>query len=100
MPVLLKYDEVHRALGLARTPGEMTIFSAKAASFFHASGMLALWPPTPTETTEVSLFPGVMSVALVIAAGCPSPRLRAPGTAARVRRAPAAHRFCSMPRPR
>ena len=69
MPVLLKYDEVHRALGLARTPGEMTNFSAKAASFFHASGMLAFWPPTPTETTEVSLFPGVMSVGLVVA-GC------------------------------
>ncbi len=31
--------------------------------------MLALWPPTPTETTEVSLFPGVMSVGLVVA-GC------------------------------
>ena len=74
VPVLLKYADVHRALGLARTPGEMTIFSAKPASFLHASGMLALWPSTPTDTTEVSLFPGVMSVALVIAGCAAGPR--------------------------
>jgi hypothetical protein len=67
VPVLLKYAEVHRALGLSRVPGEIAIFSASPASFVHASRMLALWPTTPTETTEVFLFPGLTPIALVIA---------------------------------
>jgi len=75
VPVLLKYADIHRGLGLARTPDEMTIFSAKPASFLHASGMLAFWPSTPTDTTEVYLFPGVTPIALVIA-GCAAGLLR------------------------
>ena len=53
----------------------MTLFSATPASFFHASDMLALWPSTPTATTEASLFPGATAVALVIA-GCAAGLLR------------------------
>jgi hypothetical protein len=75
VPVLLKYAEVHRRLGLSRTPEEMTIFSATPASFFHASGLLAVWPSTPSDTTEVFLFPGVTPIALVIA-GCAAGLLR------------------------
>ncbi len=75
VPVLLKYADIHRRLGLARSPDEMTLFSATPASFFHASDMLALWPSTPTATTEASLFPGATPVALVIA-GCAAGLLR------------------------
>ena len=68
VPILLKYDDIHRALGLSRLPGEMAGFSATPASFLHASRMLALWPTALTASTEVFLFPGVTAVALVIAA--------------------------------
>jgi hypothetical protein len=67
-PVLLKYVAVQRGLGLARTPGEMVLFSAKPESFLHASGMLAFWPSAPTLTTEEFLFPGMTPLVLVIAA--------------------------------
>ena len=69
IPVLAKYASVQRGLGLVRTPGEMALFSAKSASFFNASGMLAFWPASVTLTTEEFLFPGVMVLVLVIA-GC------------------------------
>lgn len=67
LPVLLKYAAVQRSLGLARTSGEMALFSAKPASFLHASGMLAFWPSAATGTTEEFLFPGITPVALVMA---------------------------------
>lgn len=68
VPALLHYARVHRALGLARTPGEMQRFSAKLDSVIHAGGMLKFWPSQPAETPEGFLFPGITSVALVIAA--------------------------------
>jgi hypothetical protein len=67
VPVLLKYRAVQGALGLARTPGEMVLFSAKPDSFVHASGMLAFWPASGALTTEEFLFPGITAVALVAA---------------------------------
>jgi hypothetical protein len=58
---------VQRALGVARTAGEMVLFSAKPDSFLHASGMLALWPASGAQTTEEFLFPGITAVALAAA---------------------------------
>lgn len=68
IPILLKYSSIQRGLGLARTSGEMVLFSAKPSSFLNASGMLALWPSATALTTEEFLFPGVTSVALVAGA--------------------------------
>jgi hypothetical protein len=68
VPVLLKYAAVHRALGLARTRGEMTLFSATPASFLHTSGMLVFWPSSAARNTEDFLFPGITPIVLVAAA--------------------------------
>lgn len=66
VPILIKYASVQRSLGLVRTPGEMTLFSAKAGSFLNASGMLAVWPSSSALTTEEFLFPGLMPLLLAI----------------------------------
>jgi hypothetical protein len=83
LPVLIRYAAVQRGLGLARTPGEMVMFSATPASFLHASGMLRFWPTTPTLTTEEFLFPGLTPIVLVVAACAGGVyRLRRVGSAA------------------
>jgi hypothetical protein len=69
VPGLLHYADLQRRLGVGRSAEEMLIFSANLRSFFHASGMLALWRSSAARTTEDFLFPGVTSVVLVIA-GC------------------------------
>lgn len=66
VPGLLHYLQVHRGLGLSRTPGEMVRFSAKLDSFVHAGGMLRFWPSLPGETQEEFLFPGVTALALIL----------------------------------
>jgi hypothetical protein len=66
VPVLIRYASVQRSLGLARTPEEMTFFSAKAGSFLNAPAMLAVWPSSAALTTEESLFPGLMPLLLVL----------------------------------
>ncbi len=76
VPLLLKYARIQRGLGLGRTADEMVLFSATPESFRHASGMLAFWPSSAAPTTEDFLFPGVTSVALVIA-GCAAAAFRA-----------------------
>ena len=68
VPVLLKYAAVHRALGLARTRGEMALFSATPASFLHTSDMLVFWPSSAARSTEDFLFPGMTPIVLVAAA--------------------------------
>ena len=67
LPLLITYATVQRNLGLVRTPGEMTLFSAKPGSFFNAPGMLAVWPSARTLTTEEFLFPGLMPILLTMA---------------------------------
>ena len=66
VPVLIRYASVQRSLGLVRTPEEMTFFSAKPGSFLNAPGMLAVWPSSAALTTEEFLFPGLMTLLLVI----------------------------------
>jgi hypothetical protein len=69
LPGLLQYADIQHRLGVGRSAAEMGIFSANLRSFFHASGMLALWRSSETITTEDFLFPGAASVLLVLA-GC------------------------------
>ena len=79
VPVLLKYAAVHRALGLARTRGEMTLFSATPDSFLHTSGMLVFWPSSAARSTEDFLFPGMTPI-LLVAAACAAALYRRSGT--------------------
>ena len=68
LPVLLRYYTVQTALGLGRTRGEMQMFSASAASFFHSSPLLRFWLAREGRTTEDLLFPGITALAIVAAA--------------------------------
>ncbi len=76
-PSLLKYREVHLALGLARGRGEMMLFSADPATFlgvpYLASWLripylLKFWPYHGPKTQEDLLFPGATAVLLLAAA--------------------------------
>lgn len=67
LPFLLKYRAVQEANGLARTPGEMVMFSATLTSFASAHPMLRFWHTPPPITTEQYLFPGVTAAVVVIA---------------------------------
>ena len=69
VPMLMKYSAIQRTLGVARTPGEMALFSAKPASFLHAPEMLAFWrTSSESATTEDFLFPG-LTIVVLLAAG-------------------------------
>ena len=68
LPSLLKYKEVHDALGLARVRGEMVLFSADASSLLRMPSLLKFWPYVEPKTQEDLLFPGVTALALVLAA--------------------------------
>jgi hypothetical protein len=65
VPVLLKYREVHTALGLSRSRGIILAFSGTVASFVKPSPLLAVWPETLPGNGEDLLFPGVTIVAVV-----------------------------------
>ncbi len=64
LPVLLKYHEVHEQMGLSRSVTAIRVFSASAASFFHAAPMLRFWREGPVLTHEQYLFTGLMVVVL------------------------------------
>jgi hypothetical protein len=68
-PFLLKYREVHDALGLTRPEAEIVKFSAQPASFLNAPAMLAFWTPRDPFAAESFLFPGVTVVVITLAAG-------------------------------
>jgi hypothetical protein len=68
VPTLLKYREVHAALGLERTLEEMQMFSARIASFAQTAYLLKYWTPSEASTQEGFLFPGI-TVPLLLAAG-------------------------------
>jgi 4-amino-4-deoxy-L-arabinose transferase-like glycosyltransferase len=67
IPLLLKYREVHGALGLTRGESEIVGFSARPASFLNPPHMLAFWPPRNVPAAEDFLFPGVTVVILICA---------------------------------
>jgi hypothetical protein len=68
VPVLLKYREVHAALGLSRSREDILHFSATAGSFLNPPPMLALWPARAVPAVEDFLFPGLTILLLVLAA--------------------------------
>ena len=67
VPFLLKYREVHDALGLTRPEAEILKFSAQPASFLNAPAMLAFWTPRDPFAAESFLFPGITVVAITLA---------------------------------
>jgi hypothetical protein len=66
LPVLLKYREVHGALGLTRTLSEIRDFSAEPASFRYATPLLRFWPEGPSDNPEQDLFTGVTIVLIAV----------------------------------
>ena len=81
VPILLKYREVHGALGLSRGPEEIAALGAQPSSFLTPPALLAFWPSRVGWTTEHDLFPGatvlVAMGALMMAAVMRPSRLRA-----------------------
>jgi hypothetical protein len=67
IPILLKYREVHQALGLTRGMAEILDLSATPSSFLHPPRMLAFWAPRTAYAQEDDLFPG-LTIVIVIAA--------------------------------
>ena len=67
LPVLLKYYQVHSALGLSRSLADIRQFSATLASFTDAPYLLALWPAGDGPSAEHHLFPGLTVVVLTVA---------------------------------
>jgi hypothetical protein len=67
VPALLKYRDVHAALGLERTLEEMQMFSARMASFVQKAYLLKYWTPSEALTQEGFLFPGITVPALLLA---------------------------------
>ena len=68
VPLLLKYREVHTALGLTRGATEIHKYSGGLASFLNPPPMLAFWPPRDVLVNEAFLFPGVTVVVVVLVA--------------------------------
>jgi hypothetical protein len=66
LPVLMKYREVHAALGLHRPLGEILDFRGEALSFLKPPPMLELWPKLGVPTAEDFLFPGVTIVLVIV----------------------------------
>ena len=85
LPSLLKYREVHAAMGLARQRGEMLLFSAEPGSLLRMPWLLKFWPYFEPKTQEDLLFPGVTAVTLVLVAGFLARRRLPPGSVARAR---------------
>ena len=68
VPALLKYREIHGALGLERSLEEMRMFSAGFGSFVQSAYLLRFWTTRDALTQEGFLFPGV-TVPLLLVAG-------------------------------
>jgi F5/8 type C domain-containing protein len=66
LPILIRYRQVHDALGFRRLFEEILAFSADLTSIFDASGMLALWGWVHSlNRPEDELFPGLTVVLLI-----------------------------------
>jgi len=76
IPLLLKYLQVQRQLGLQRNRAEMIGFSADWSSFLSATPILRFWHTLVPRNTEGYLFPGLTIVVLVILAAAASFRSR------------------------
>jgi hypothetical protein len=66
LPILVRYRQVHDALGFRRLFEEILAFSADLTSIFDASGMLAVWGWVHSlNRPEDELFPGLTVVVLI-----------------------------------
>lgn len=68
LPVLLEYRAVHARWGFERSFEEIAGFGADVTSFFMAPSLIAAWPFHPQSGAEREVYPGIVAVALVIAA--------------------------------
>lgn len=68
VPGLLTYLDVHQALGLTRSRGEMLMFSARWSSFLSPPEGLSLWPAASVRTPEGEVFPGLTIVVVLVVA--------------------------------
>ena len=84
VPALLRYREVHETLGLARSRGEMVLFSAHPDSLLKVPDLLWLWPETIGRTQEDFLYPGIAALFILLAGGVLA--LRSTGLREAVRR--------------
>lgn len=66
LPGLLEYREVQASLGLGRSLEDMLMFSADAGALTRRSHLLALWPHLTATNQETFLYPGIVTVALVL----------------------------------
>lgn len=66
VPSLLKYQDVHSALGLQRSRAEMVMFSATFSSFVQPAHLLKFWPSRNLPTQEGFLFPGMTVIVLAL----------------------------------
>src|SRR5262249_31282743 len=68
-PILLKYRDVHEALGVERNLTEIRLFSADVAALGATSPLSAMWARlSAVHRAEQQLFPGV-TAALIAAIG-------------------------------
>jgi hypothetical protein len=67
LPALWKYHQVHSALGLARSLGDIRQFSATWSSFLNPPAMLRWWPSVAGRSQEDYLFPGLTVAVLTVA---------------------------------
>jgi len=68
-PVLARYRDTHRALGISRSITEVERFSADLIGLLTAPESLAFWrAPGAWQSPEGALFPGVTAVILVVLA--------------------------------
>ncbi len=89
LPGLLKYRDVHHALGLFRPLEEILLFSGTASSFLKPAPMLSVWPERLAPAVEDFLFPGLTIVLVIVVALARVTRLRS----SRTSRAPMANAF-------
>jgi hypothetical protein len=83
-PVLLPYTAWHEYYGFRRNVGEIESFSADVLSLVDGSHILKTWPNVPSlDRPEGQLYPGVLTVVLLLTAAAVWWRQRepAPGSA-------------------
>ena len=68
VPSLLKYRELHAAMGFQRQRSEMILFSAEPGSLLRMPDLLKFWPYFPPKTAEDYISPGITAVVLILVA--------------------------------
>ena len=67
-PTVLRYRDAHESMGLARTLADVEHFSADLLGLITAPQPLALWnTPIAWDRAEGALYPGIVTVSIVVA---------------------------------